>query len=287
MRNATARCRLHARTSIEVVLQVTWLAAGTGTVGNRTDHRSSSGKTLREMWVSALLMLLIGPAGFGQADVGEDPHAARVYVDATHGSDSNPGTADHPLSSLQEAIGFAVKNNQHGVATRLILRGGVYREALLLPEDANSTGAPISFEATPGENVTISGADVMAGWQADPSDPAVYSHSWTFNTALCATPQDWPEIKEIVRHREIIIVNGMPLKQVLSFKELAPGSFYGFTPAGGAGYGKHGNPGLREQAQSAYNGHFELTCYHPLLLAEECIGTLPLQHSGLRTMRPV
>jgi hypothetical protein len=41
-----------------------------------------------------------------------------------------------------------------------------------------------------------------------------------------------------------------------------------------ADYGQHGNPGLWEQKQSAYNGHFEATCYHPLLFNWEgdCVG---------------
>jgi hypothetical protein len=202
------------------------LAAGSKTMENRMDDRGSSGKTMRQVWVSAPPILLIALATFGEADINEDPHAARVYVDAVRGSDSNPGTDDHPLASLREAVRLAVTNNRHGVGTRVIARGGIYREALLLPEDANSTDAPITFEAAPDENVTISGADVMAGWQADPSDPTVYSHSWTFSTELCPAPPRWPELKEIVRRREMIIVNGTPWKQALSFKELAPGTFY-------------------------------------------------------------
>ena len=38
------------------------------------------------------------------------------------------------------------------------------------------------------------------------------------------------------------------------------------TPAGGAGNGRHKDFGLWEREESAYNGHFESTCYHPLLL---------------------
>jgi hypothetical protein len=59
-------------------------------------------------------------------------------------------------------------------------------------------------------------------------------------------------------------------------RELLAKASRGFTPAGGAGYGQHGNPGLYgEQEQSAYNGHFECTCYHPLLLFNregDCLG---------------
>jgi hypothetical protein len=173
-----------------------------------------------------VLILLVALAAFGQADILEDPHAARLYVDAVRGSDSNPGTDDHPLASLGEAVRLAVTNNRRGVGTRVIARGGIYREALSVPGGAYATDAAITLEAAPGEKVTISGADVMAGWQEDSSDPTVYSHSWTLNTESCATPEHWPALKDIVRRREMIIVNGTPLKQVLSLKDLAAGSFY-------------------------------------------------------------
>jgi glycine/D-amino acid oxidase-like deaminating enzyme len=39
-----------------------------------------------------------------------------------------------------------------------------------------------------------------------------------------------------------------------------------FTAAGGAGHGQHRNPVYDRQEQGAYTGHFESTCYHPLLL---------------------
>jgi hypothetical protein len=44
------------------------------------------------------------------------------------------------------------------------------------------------------------------------------------------------------------------------------GGNHGFTPAGGAGYGQTEIPVYGEQEHSAYNGHFESTCYHPRLL---------------------
>ena len=47
---------------------------------------------------------------------------------------------------------------------------------------------------------------------------------------------------------------------------IAQGRSYRFAAADRAGYGQHRSPVHGQQEQSAYNGHFESTCYHPLLL---------------------
>jgi hypothetical protein len=44
------------------------------------------------------------------------------------------------------------------------------------------------------------------------------------------------------------------------------GGNYRFTAAGGARHGQHRIPVYGRQEQGTYNGHFESTCYHPLLL---------------------
>ena len=46
----------------------------------------------------------------------------------------------------------------------------------------------------------------------------------------------------------------------------SPGWRHHFTAPGSAGHGQHRSPGPWPQEQSAYNGHFESTCYNPLLL---------------------
>ena len=53
---------------------------------------------------------------------------------------------------------------------------------------------------------------------------------------------------------------------VLNRRAGRQGGSHCFAPAGGAGHGQHRNPGLRPPRTGAYNGHFETTCYHPLLL---------------------
>lgn len=83
---------------------------------------------------------------------------AAWYV-STAGVDSNSGTLQQPLRSIQRAANLA----QPGDA--VIIRGGIYRETVI-PARSGSASAPIVFQPYNGEQVTISGADPVQGWSA-------------------------------------------------------------------------------------------------------------------------
>ncbi|MFL0770922.1 MAG: DUF1565 domain-containing protein, partial [Prochlorococcus sp.] len=84
---------------------------------------------------------------------------SRNYYVATNGDDTNPGTLQAPFKTIQHAI-TKVK-----AGDTVQIRGGIYREKLLL-EDINGTkDNPITFENYPNEEVIISGAiEITTPW---------------------------------------------------------------------------------------------------------------------------
>src|SRR5687767_6350093 len=78
------------------------------------------------------------------------------YV-STQGNDANTGTLAAPFRSIQRAANFA------GPGDTVFIRGGTYRETVR-PAHSGSSGAPVVFRPYNNETVTVSGADVVAGW---------------------------------------------------------------------------------------------------------------------------
>jgi len=54
---------------------------------------------------------------------------------------------------------------------------GVYRETVIV-EQSGAEKRPIVFEAAPGANVVVTGADVVTEWQREPGDANVFSAPW-------------------------------------------------------------------------------------------------------------
>ncbi|WP_441287582.1 hypothetical protein ACSRUE_36350 [Sorangium sp. KYC3313] len=65
-----------------------------------------------------------------------------VFVSASSGDDSNPGTKGAPVKTLQHAIGLAASGRGHGKApTRRVLAcGGTFEEAISLPQGVDFWG---------------------------------------------------------------------------------------------------------------------------------------------------
>ena len=95
-------------------------------------------------------------AGVGGADIGAVEYPNVYYVDPRHpaASDEFHGYPAVPFKTLAKAC-TASKAGQ-----TIVLRGGVYRE-VLTPQ----TGVVV--RAMAGEKVTLSGADLVEGWQRD------------------------------------------------------------------------------------------------------------------------
>jgi hypothetical protein len=71
------------------------------------------------------------------------------------GSDSNPGTVGSPWRTVQRAAQAVVAGD------KVILRGGVYNEAVTLEGKSGITGSPIVFEAAAGETPVLDGTGLI------------------------------------------------------------------------------------------------------------------------------
>ncbi len=173
----------------------------------------------------AVAVSLTGSA-LGQATVNESLETATIYVDAVNGSDSNPGTQDAPLASLNAGVNIAVANNKQGVGTRVVINPGVYRESLTLTQTAKLTSFPITLEAATPGTAAVSGAVQYTGWNSSATNPAIYTNSWPNNWGNCAQKHSAPPAQDIVLRREMVFVNGTAMTQVLAATDLGPGTFF-------------------------------------------------------------
>jgi hypothetical protein len=89
--------------------------------------------------------------------IGAGSGPATYYVDAVNGNDaSGDGSGDHPWKTIGKAAAIA----QAGDTVKI--RSGTYRETVK-PANSGTAGAPITYEADAGADVTISGADLVTG----------------------------------------------------------------------------------------------------------------------------
>jgi hypothetical protein len=152
-----------------------------------------------------------------------------LHVDGNNGSDSNPGTAASPVKTIQQGLKLANANNQKQIATRVNIAAGMYRESLALMYGGNNTAAPLGIEAAQTGTVVVTGADSWTGgWVPSTSKPGVVTRHWPHDYGLCAVNPSWDAtmIREIVRRREIVFVDGKRMTQVLSLGQMRPGTFH-------------------------------------------------------------
>lgn len=170
----------------------------------------------------ALALLTSTATAWGQANSNSSNVAPNIYVDAANGSDLSPGTQQKPLRTLNQAVNAAVAQSQKGIATKVTVLPGTYRESIAI---SGSSGAPLTIEAATAGASVVSGADVWTGWTAYSGNSSIYTHSWPYAWGLCAQLPG-PTEAPIVRRREMIFVNGTHLTQVLSLSQVTVGTFF-------------------------------------------------------------
>ncbi|MDT3778143.1 right-handed parallel beta-helix repeat-containing protein [Nitrospira sp. MA-1] len=153
-----------------------------------------------------------------------------IYVNNKHlvASDSNPGTADLPLKTVGQATTRAIENRELGLGTKILVAPGVYREKFQLIVNPQDSDPPIVFEATEIGKAIISGSDVFRNWKPT-KIPNIFVHAWPYKWGVKSLPESWKgrvNVSHIVRRKEMVFVNGIPLKQVLSAIELVAGTFF-------------------------------------------------------------
>jgi hypothetical protein len=157
-------------------------------------------------------------------------YAATYHVAQDHpaASDENPGTADAPWKTVSKAAQTLEAGD------RVIVHEGVYRE-WAEPKNSGRPGARIVYEGAEGENVTMTGADVLTGWERTPGDRPIYEIPWTakfiINTVNGKPIYHHPGDEEHVRsgRAEQLIVDGQVWDYpqiVLSLADMQAGTFF-------------------------------------------------------------
>ena len=137
-------------------------------------------------------------------------HVAQKHPDA---SDENPGTAERPWKTIARAA----EALRPGDTARI--HAGLYREAVR-PARSGTAESPITYAAADGEEVVITGADVVAGWtkvEGEVWKKAPWRHRFATH------PDD--ERHRLIGRCEQVIFEGRLVRQVAAVSDMERGTF--------------------------------------------------------------
>jgi hypothetical protein len=126
------------------------------------------------------------------------------------------GTDANPCSSLREALSKAIDAIDRNVPTRVLLKAGVYREALVDLDFAKLPGVVnnlLVIEGADPEKVVLTGADAWPLHTWKDEGGGLYSRPWPYRFGMKSPP--WGP-KRLIGHRsEMVFVGDRPLRQRL------------------------------------------------------------------------
>ena len=136
-------------------------------------------------------------------------------------SDAGDGTPAHPWKTIGRAA------RQTGPGDTVVIGDGIYREQVVV-KVGGTAQAPLRFEAAPGAQVVLTGADPLTRWQKVGAGRPVYQTPWPYRflpwSPHLAHPDD--PYHRLIGRCEQVAVQGYLLRQVLDPSQLAPGTFY-------------------------------------------------------------
>jgi Right handed beta helix region len=152
-----------------------------------------------------------------------------IYVDKLHpkASDVNSGTRAKPFKTISAAL---LKVKEYMIADKSVkvsIAPGVYREAVKLSGNRKNRGI-VLIEGQQAGKVIVSGSKVWKSWSKE-GNSGIYVAKWPHKWGMAPYPPIWEKfikLKDIVRRRELVFVNGERLRQVTDPKELRVGCFY-------------------------------------------------------------
>jgi hypothetical protein len=155
------------------------------------------------------------------------PETIDVHIDASAPAQGADGTEAHPYPTLHWGMYIANWARGLGHPIRVVIAPGTYREPMSVI-DAGEDPPPLVIEAEVPGTVVVSGADVETRWTPVTDRPGAFTAPWTTNWGLSKLP-DWggyeANVSEGARRRENVLIDGVPLRQVLSADALTPGTF--------------------------------------------------------------
>lgn len=179
---------------------------------------------MRVLLVAAVIAAMT--AAPAHADDSLPPDA--VFVSATDGSDSAPGTSTQPLKTVKQAV----KRATAGTMTTIVLRAGTYRENL------GVIGKPVTLRPYPGEHPWFKGSSPVptssfvpdgTTWRLDgwhPADVCLTKGQLGLSNPCVVNPADLTAANPIGGDPEMVFIDGAPLTQVATLPEVSAGAFY-------------------------------------------------------------
>ena len=144
-------------------------------------------------------------------------HATEFHV-ATNGIDSNDGSPVAPLRTIQHAADLAQPGDTVTVHT------GIYRERINPPRGGTSDTLRITYQAAPGEKVTITGSEPVKNWIKVKGDvwKATLPNSLfgSFNPYSDLIHGDWFKNKKRLHHTGAVYFNGDWLDEATSLEDV-------------------------------------------------------------------
>jgi alpha-N-arabinofuranosidase len=144
--------------------------------------------------------------------------SASEYNVAKTGSDTNEGSVNKPLLTIQRAADLAQPGDV------IIVHEGVYRERVNPPRGGTSDEQRIIYQAAPGEKVVIKGSEVVTGWEN------VRGDTWTvtlpnsffgdFNPFADLIQGHWFDPKGREHHTGAVYLNGDWLVESADFESV-------------------------------------------------------------------
>lgn len=152
-----------------------------------------------------------------------------IHLNPSHSSasDSNAGTSDRPVKTLERAIYLAREANKKKINVKVLVYPGMYRETVSY---YGNSGATTIIEAKEPGKAIVSGSEIWTGWSSQGNN--TYTRNWPYDWGYSGVPGDWsslpdnPSVPNLLRRREMIVADGKNLGQVLNSSELANDTFY-------------------------------------------------------------
>ena len=143
---------------------------------------------------------------------------AREFHVATNGIDSNPGTPDEPLRTIQRGAELAQPGDT------VTVHQGVYRERITPSRGGESDARCIVYQAAPGEKVVVKGSEPLKGWVKVQDDvwKATLPNAFfgKFNPYSDLIKGDWFEGKKRDHHSGAVYLNGEWLNEAAKLDEV-------------------------------------------------------------------
>lgn len=131
---------------------------------------------------------------------------AREYHVSVHGNDAHDGTPRRPLRTITAAAELAMPGDT------ITVHRGVYRERVAPPRGGTSDDRRIVYRAAPGEQVEITGSEIIKGWKRDRGDVWTVtipnSFFGSFNPYSDIIHGDWFSPLGRIHHTGAVYING-------------------------------------------------------------------------------